>query len=233
MKVLSRLASPAGFVLVLLLFFLLPFVSVSCDVPGYGEAGANYTGSHLVSGADPEVPAELREFAEDPETPAELVDPPDAGVGVLAVVLAVFAAAGALTVLLPRLKTRLLGSAAVATATLVVTVITMVVAQSHLTSALIDGVRRSGLAEQQDSLQQIESAADRLTHTALGFWLMVILLALIAVVTGTLGLFGERLHAARAEAASSGDRRGSGLGGLGGLSFGDDAHERSQAPPHE
>src|SRR5262245_50140845 len=69
-KVLSRVTSPAGFALVLLLFFLLPFVSVSCDVPGYGQAGASYTGSHLVSGTDPEVPAELRELAhDDPEAP--------------------------------------------------------------------------------------------------------------------------------------------------------------------
>jgi hypothetical protein len=215
LKVLSRFASPAGFVLVLLLFFLLPFVSVSCDVPGYGQAGASYTGSHLVSGTDPEVPAELRELAEDPEAPGQLVDPPDAGVEVLAIVLAVFAAAGVLTVLLSRSRTRLLGAAAVATATLAVTIITIVVAESNLRSALIDGVRRSGVAEQQANLSQVEAAAETLTHTEVGFWLMVILLALIAVVSGTLGLFGDRLRTARAEAAGSthGELRGLSLGG--------------------
>lgn len=202
-KVLSRLASPAGFVLVLLLFFLLPFVSVSCDVPGYGEAGASYTGSHLVSGTQPEVSAELKELAADPEAPAELTDPPDAGVQGLAVVLALFATAGVLTVLVPRVKARLLSAAAVAVATLVVTVVTMVVAQAHLRSALLDGVRRSGLAEQQDN-QQLESTATELTHTEVGFWLMVILLAVITAVAGTLGLFGERLRAARAADTSGG-----------------------------
>lgn len=202
-KVLSRLASPAGFVLVLLLFFLLPFVSVSCDVPGYGQAGASYTGSHLVSGTEPEVSAELKELAADPEAPAELTDPPDAGAQGLAVVLALFAAAGVLTVLVPQVKARLLSAAAVAVATLAVTVVTMVVAQSHLRSALLDGVRQSGLAERQDN-QQLESAATELTHTEVGFWLMVILLAVITVVTGTLGLFGERLRAARAAETSGG-----------------------------
>jgi hypothetical protein len=210
-KVLSRVASPAGFVLVLLLFFLLPFVSVSCDVPGVGEAGADYTGSHLVSGADPEVPAELRQLADDPQTPAELVEPPDPGVQVLAVVLAVFAAAGVLTVLISQVRARLLSGAALAGATLVMAVVTMVVAQSHLQSALIDGVRRSGLAEQRDSLRRVESAADDLTHTDVGFWLMVVVLAVLALVTATLGLFGDRLRTAREHEAS---------GGLDGLSFG-------------
>lgn len=208
MKVLSRVASPAGFVLVLLLFFLLPFVSVSCDVPGYGQAGANYTGSHLVSGTDPEVPAEVRELASDPETPEALIDPPDPGVQVLAIVLAVLAAAGVLTVLVPQVKARLLSGAALATATLGVTVMTMVVAQSNLKSALVDGVERSGLAEQGD-VARLESAVDQILKTEVGFWLMVFHLGLMAVVTGALGLFGHRLSA-----ASSQNVRGGG-----GLSF--------------
>jgi hypothetical protein len=212
-------------VLVLLLFFLLPFVSVSCDVPGYGEAGANYTGSHLVSGTDPQMSSELRELAADPEAPQGLMDPPDASVQGLAIMLALFAAAGVLTVLVPQVRARLFSTAAVGLATLVVTVITMVVAQSHLQSALLDGVQRSGLAEQQDNLQRLESTADELAHTEVGFWLMVIVLALITVVTATLALFGERLRAARSGEASSGD------GGLGGLSFmgRGDGHDHGQS----
>lgn len=192
MKVLSRFASPAGFGLVLLLFFLLPFVSVSCEVPGYGEAGASYTGSHLVSGAKPEVPDELRELANDPETPTELVEAPDPGVQALAIVLAVLAAAGVLTVLVPGLKARLLSGAALAGATLVVTVTTMVVAQSNLESALVDGVRRSGVAEQQENLGRVESAVDEMIHSKIGFSLVLVLLVLIILVNGALGLFGAR-----------------------------------------
>lgn len=194
MKVLSHFASPAGFALVLLLFFLLPFVSVSCDVPAYGEAGVDYTGTHLVTGATPAIPDDLQRVANDPETPAELVDPPDPRVQVLAIALAVLAAAGVLTAFVGRLRARLLTGTGLAVATLVVTVVTMAVAQSNLQSALIDGVRRSGLADQQETLHRVEAAADDLTHTEVGFWLMTVLLALIALATGVLALLGHRLR---------------------------------------
>jgi hypothetical protein len=224
-KVLSRFVSPAGFVLVLLLFFLLPFVSVSCDVPGYGEAGVNYTGTHLATGATPAIPDDLQRVADDPETPSELVDPPAPGVQVLAIVLAVLAAAGLLTAFVPRLKTRLLTGTALAIATLTVTVITMVVAQSNIQSALIDGVRRSGLADQQQTLHRVEAAADDLTHTEIGFWLMIVLLALIALITGTLGLLGHRLRSSTATDTSDD-------GGLGALSLNtDDTAEHGAEPP--
>jgi hypothetical protein len=216
-KVLSRVASPAGFGLVLLLFFLLPFVSVSCDVPEYRQASADYTGSHLVSGARPEIPAELRELAANPDAPAELTDPPDADVQVLAIVLALLAAAGVLTVLIPQVKARLLAGTALATGTLAVTVITMFVSQAHLQSALIELVRRTGVAEQEDDLRRFESAASDMTHAEVGFWLMALLLAVLILTTGFVGLFGDRLRAVRAHEASGSDDSG---GGLGGLSFG-------------
>src|SRR5947207_3332653 len=55
----SRWLSPVGFVLVAL-FFVLPFVSVSCDAPGgFGRAApggtTTYTGLTLVTGGTPEV----------------------------------------------------------------------------------------------------------------------------------------------------------------------------------
>ncbi len=226
MKALSHFASPAGFVLVLLLFFLLPFVSVSCDVPGYGEAGVNYSGYNLATGTDPDIPDELQRVADDPETPEELVEPPAASVQVLAIVLVVLAAAGVLTALASRLRTRLLGGAVAGLATLVVTVVTMVVAQSNLKAALIDGVRQSGLADQQQTLRQVEAAADELTHTEVGFWLMVVLLGLITLVTGTLWLVGHRLRpSAPADVGDDG-------GGLGDLSLGTgDTDERAEPPP--
>jgi hypothetical protein len=224
LKVLSRVASPAGFVLVLLLFFLLPFVSVSCDVPDYGDAGVSYTGSHLVSGAKPEMPAELQELARDPETPVELVEPPDPNVQVLAIVLAVLAAVGVLTLLVPQVKARLLGGAVAAAATLFVTVITMAVAQSNIKSAMLDAVTRSGVAK-DGNMQRFTDAADKLTHTEVGFWLMVVLLALITVVSGTLGLFGDRLRAARSHESAGED-------GLDGLPFEvSEAAGRGQPPP--
>ncbi|MFC4856686.1 hypothetical protein [Actinophytocola glycyrrhizae] len=205
MRFLSRFANPSGFVLVLLLFFLLPFVSASCDVPGYGEAGATYTGSHLVSGVDPEVPAELQELANDPESPTALTDPPDPGVQLLAIALAVLAAAGVLTVLIPHLKARLLSGAALAAATLVVTVVTMSVAQSNLQNALVDWARQTGAAENEDG-DRLRTAVAEVTHTETGFWLMVVLLALITLMATALGLLGDRLTAVLADRESGAER---------------------------
>jgi hypothetical protein len=219
-KVLSRVASPGGFALVLLLFFLLPFVSVSCDVPGYGEAGATYSGSHLVSGTDPEVADELRDLGDDPGSPAVLTDPPDPGVRVLAIVLALLAAAGVATVLVSRFRTRLLAGAALALATLVVTIVTMAVAQSNLKSSLLDWARESGAA--QEGMPRLESEVGDVVHTEVGYWLMIVILALITVVTAILGLFGHRLQEAAA------DRANSPSGGLSGLSFSNPDDDRRQ-----
>jgi hypothetical protein len=208
-RFLSRFASPAGFVLVLLLFFLLPFVSASCDVPGYGEAGATYTGSHLVSGTDPEVPAELQDLADDPESPTALTDPPDPGVQLLAIGLAVLAAAGVLTALVPHLKARLLGGAALAAVTLVVTVVTMSVAQSNLQDSLVDWARQTGAAESQDG-DRLQTAVTEVTHTEVGFWLMIVVLALITLMAAALGLLSDRLKEVVA-ARESGQERSIGF----------------------
>jgi hypothetical protein len=191
-KVLSRFASPAGFALVLLLFFLMPFMAVSCD-----DIDVRYTGSHLVSGADPEVPAELKEFAEDAEAPATLVEPPDPGAQVLAIVLVVLAVGGMATAVFTRARTRLLGAAVAAGATLVVTIVTMVVARSSIESALFDRMRETAVADDDPAL--LESRIGELIHTEVGFWLMVVLLVLIAAVTALLGLFGDRLRLVRAD----------------------------------
>lgn len=197
MKVLARLASPAGFALVLMLFFLLPFLSVSCDVPGYQDLDTRYTGSHLVSGVDPQVPDELRKLADEADAPAKLLDPPDTDVQVLAIVLAVFAAAGVVTGLLPRLRLRprLLGTAAAAGATLVMTIVTLAVAKSNIQSTLFDLMRETNVAE--DKPDQLEAGIEGLIHAEVGFWLMVVVLTLILLTTATLGLFGDRLRAAQ------------------------------------
>lgn len=190
MKVLSRVVSPAGFALVLLLFFLLPFVSVSCDVPGYGEAGVDYTGSHLVSGTDPTpvVPAELEQLGNDDpgNTPEQLEEPPpDPGVQILAIALAVLAAAGVLTVLIPQVKARLFGATALAGTTLVLTVVTMLVAQSNLESSMLERARETGAAEVEPGLPRLTDAVQETIHTEWGFWLIVVVLGLVAV--GSLG----------------------------------------------
>jgi hypothetical protein len=223
-KVLSRLASPAGFALVLLLFFVLPFLSVSCDVPGYGEAGMHFSGADMVVGTDPEyvVPAGLeeveKELVSDGSGSTDLRKSADVlGVRVLAVVLAVLAAAGALTGLLPRARARLFGAAAAAGAALAVAVVTMVVGQSNLQAALTEDAHTIG--EGQAAAPGIVAGIEEMVHTDLGFWLVVVVLTLIGVSSLCAALFGGRLREAVANATDRGDTDAG--AGLSGLSFGE------------
>jgi hypothetical protein len=188
MKALSRLASPAGFALVLLLFLFLPFLSVSCEVPGMGKIGADYTGAQLAVGDEPEaeVPAELTELAEElpgagSEDGEESEPPPDPGVQVLAIITAVLMAAGIATVLISRTRTRLLGAAGVAALAGVLVVVTQLVAQSNLTGLLQENAQE--LAEDETSLGDVDQLAEEMIHTELGFWLSLIGLVLIALVS--------------------------------------------------
>lgn len=180
MKVLSRLASPAGFGLVLLLFFVLPFLSVSCDVPGVGEAGVEYTGSHLVTGSDPTpmIPDQIKELVGQ-ATGAADEPAPKPGVRLLAIALAVLAALGVLAVLVPRVRARLYGSAALAGLTLVVAIVTLLVAQSNIEGELLAQARETGATETQPGMPSIESLVDEMIRTKVGFWVVVAALALL------------------------------------------------------
>lgn len=183
MKVLSRLASPAGFALVLLLFFLLPFLSVSCEVPGIGNAGVDYGGANLVTGSDPtpEIPEELKELgAGTSGTGATDEPPPDPGVQLLAIITVALAAIGIGTVLISRLKPRLLSAAGVAVAALVMTIATLIVAKSNIEAELIDEARETGAAETTPGVPDIESIIDEIVNSEIGFWLVVVGLGLIA-----------------------------------------------------
>jgi hypothetical protein len=181
-KLLSRVASPAGFGLVLVLFFLLPFLSVSCDVPGVGKAGVDYTGTHLVTDDTPDwqSPEELTELLGTPREATDEQAP--AGVQVLAIVLVVLAAAGVAVGLLPRLTARLYGSAALAGATLAVAVVTVVVALGNLRTLLVP--QANEIATDEAGLDP-DSLVDEALHTEVGFWLVAGLSAVL--VLGNLG----------------------------------------------
>jgi hypothetical protein len=129
----SRWLSPTGFVLVAL-FFVLPFVSVSCDAPGgFGRAApggtTTYTGVTLVTGGAPDV------------SPADRVrsSPTSDRLGVqpLAVALLVLAVGGAVAagVARPALYRRLI-TATVAAIGLVFLVATRVTVRTQLESRL-------------------------------------------------------------------------------------------------
>lgn len=188
MKAVSRLASPAGFALVLMLFLFLPFLSVSCDVPGVGSIGADYTGAHLATGTDPdvEIPAGLEDMrGELPGPDGSGEPPPDPGVRVLAIVVALVLVAGVALPFVPRLagqvRRRMFGGAALAAAAGVLLVVAQAVAQANLTSRLTgDAERLSGGDEQAPSGDDI---ADGLIHSGVGLWLSLVLLVLIALAS--------------------------------------------------
>lgn len=196
MKFLSRVASPAGFALVLLLFLVLPFMSVSCEVPGVDEPlGVDYSGSNLTFGTDPEIeiPRELAELSEGSDTATE-EPPPDPGVQVLAIFTALFLLFGIGTVLIPRIRARLFGAAALAGLALVLTVVTLVVATSTLESSLLDEARETGAAESVDGMPEVESVISDMIGSEIGFWLMVVGLALLVLGNVGAALFGDRLR---------------------------------------
>ncbi len=202
MKVLSRVASPAGFALVLLLFLVLPFMSVSCEVPGVSEPlGLEYSGADLTFGSDPEVqiPQELSELSEGSDSPASVTEeePPDPGVQVLAIFTALFLLFGIGTVLIPRIKARLFGAAGIAGVALVLTVVTFAVAQSTLETSLLDEARETGAAESIEGMPDVESIISDTIRSETGFWLVVV--GLVLLVLGNVGvalfsLFGDRIR---------------------------------------
>jgi hypothetical protein len=196
-KVLSRVASPAGFALVLLLFLVLPFMSVSCEIPGISEpVGVDYSGANLTFGTDPatEVPAELAELSEGSDAPGAVTEepPPDPGVQVLAILTALIILFGIGTVLIPRIKARLFGAAGVAGAALVLTVVTLVVAESTIKSSLLDEARETGAVETAEGMPEVEAVIDDSISSEIGFWLVVVGLGLLVLGNVGAALLGDR-----------------------------------------
>lgn len=182
MKLLSRVVSPAGFGLVLVLFFLMPFLSVSCDVPGMGTAGASYTGAHLVTNDTPEweAPKDLDELLGTQESRDDVQAP--AGVRILAIVLAVLAAAGVAASFIPQLRRRLYSSAALAGTALAVAIVTVIVALGNLRAVLLPQLRDIAKGTTTAPGNDPESIVDDLLHTEAGFWLVAIVLALVMLL---------------------------------------------------
>ena len=206
MKLASRLMSPAGFGLVLVLFFLLPFLSVSCDVPGSGTTGADYTGADLVGDAKPEwvVPKDVDELLSVPDAPDEssIEDGLAAGVQLLGIALVVLAAGGMAAGLLPTLRARLLGSSVLAAATLAAAIVTLTVALSNLRTDLLPPVRE---ITDGDPTLTPDAVVDELLHVEAGFWLV----ALVSVML-VLGNVGALLLHRRAQSSDATDSTGGG-----------------------
>jgi len=181
MKAFSRLASPSGFALVLLLFLFLPFVSVACDA-----GSADYNGGHLAGGARPDielVPG-LADAARDVASVAGTDQAPAAGAQALAVVVVLLLVAGVVLPFVPvfarQVRQRRFGRAALAVLAGVLLVVTQNVAQSNVAASLADisrGLPGTGATPGEEDI------ADRFVHSGVGFWLSLVVLFVIAVVS--------------------------------------------------
>jgi hypothetical protein len=204
MKAFSKLASPSGFFLVLLLFLFLPFVSVAC------EAGsADYNGADLATGARPdvEIAPGLEDMAKEAAGPAGTDQMPAAGAQVLAFVVILLLLAGIVLPLLPRLASqvryRMFGGAGFALLAGVLMIVTQDVAQSNIAARLAEISRRlpgSGQTPGEDDI------ADRFVHSEVGFWLSLVVLVVI-VLTSVGYVYQDKIFTktapARATARSS------------------------------
>ena len=176
---LARFGSPAILAAALLLF-LLPFMVVSCDIPGgYGRMSpggtTSYSGVNLAIGSSPSIDEERLRPAAEQE--------PD---GLGAQPLMTLAAAGLLVALALAVMARWVPAAAVATASAVALVIGLLVARS----SLVDHVARQAAAP----LPAGKTAGDYVV-IANGFWLSVGL----TVVGAALCVGAARLETRRHE----------------------------------
>lgn len=189
----ARWIRPAGFVVVLLLFVLLPNVAVSCSLPddsaeGTGEITVSATGGDFVVRAVPDVDTSgVLAPIEDNITPdaplADYLADSAAGPGVqlLAITVLVLLVLGAMTAL-PR-KPRLGAALAIAVAAVVVAL--MVVIEKVMAAAWRPMVTEAGLftrglpdAEGHDMVAEGIDAI----RAGLGFWLAIAGLAVVAAV---------------------------------------------------
>ncbi len=178
---LSRLLSPAGFVLVGLLF-LLPFVGVSCSAPEIGSVDASYSGFDLVTGGDPayEVDSPIADQAAPPG-----LEMPTPGVTPLAVAVLVLLLVGVGCALLARPTVRLAVAGGVAALAAVLLVVTEVVARS----GLVDSIAEAAVVVRQSTSQNLDPVTGKdflagVVGIRFGFW--VTLGALVVLSAGNL-----------------------------------------------
>jgi hypothetical protein len=199
-----RLASPIGFALALLLFLLLPFVAVSCEVPGLGSAELSYSGADVVGAAEPSVSTE-GEFGDEsaaPVTDSENPPTPGGGGQVLAIITLVLLAGGLGVSLFPLARTRLVASAGAALLAVIALITTQAVAQSNLSSAILDAAQKESAASPGDVPFNVTSGlVDDMVQTRVGFWLALILVALVLLYNGGVLLL-PRIRAAQARASA-------------------------------
>jgi hypothetical protein len=172
--VLARFASPAGFAMVLLLFGVLPFASVSCEGGELGSASVSYNGLDLATGTSPEVEVTgvegFQELADEQQRalPVESGDAPD--VQWQTILLAALLTGGILAMRLRALAAALAGVAAV------LVVVIDLIARVNLASAV-----RAAAADEGLTAPEIDGLASEGVGRELGFWVTVVGLVVLAV----------------------------------------------------
>jgi hypothetical protein len=164
---LARLASPAGFVLVLLLFGL-PFIAVACEYSGPEgkiRASATYTGVDLVVGGEADLASTVQD--ERLNDVGEALDPQP-----LVIAAVVLIGVGAAATLLRPATTRLAAAAGVGTLAAALLFAGEWTARGHL-----QDVVRPLLSDSGETLSTGE-----LVQTRYGFW--IALLGLLGVALG-------------------------------------------------
>lgn len=186
-SLLPRLVSPAGFVLALLLF-LFPFVAVSCEAPGLGSIEVSYTGADLATGGDPSVET-VGDFGREAGDPVQdNENPPDPGARLLAILTLLLIFTGLAVSFLPTARLRLVGAVSAAALAGVMLVVTESVAQSNLESSLIETARQEASAPGEEPFTLTKSIADDMVEPRVGFWLTLIVLALVLLANLALAI---------------------------------------------
>lgn len=175
-SVLFRFASPAGFALVLLLFGVLPFASVSCGVGDLGNASVSYNGLDLATGTSPEVEVTgaegFQELADEQQRalPMESGDAPD--VQWQTILLAALMTGGILAMRFRGLAAALAGVSAV------LVVVTDLIARANLDSAIRDAAAAAGEGLTNPEIDRLAAEG---VGRELGFWVTVVGLVVLTV----------------------------------------------------
>lgn len=180
----KRLLSPAGFLLVLLLF-LLPFVSISCEVMGT-SVSADYSGLDVVTNGDPsaEIPPGLDRLSPAEQQSNVDEDAPPTNAQLWAILAAAIVAIGLLTALIAAVRARMTAAAVLAGLGIAALVVTQIVAQQNLTDQLWQQVKEMNEFEGLGFSFSQEAVADTVGWE-IGFLLALLVLA--AVLLGNVG----------------------------------------------
>jgi hypothetical protein len=205
-RLVPRLASPVGFLLALL-FFLLPFVAVSCEAPGLGSAEISYTGVDLATGGEPTVKTE-GDLTSELGAPVPKKDTaPDPGGQLLAIVTVALLVIGLGVSLVPVARTRLLGAVSTAVAGGTLLIITEASVQSNLITALTDAARKEASTNPDGNPLNINMTSgifDNMVQSRVGFWLSLIAIILVLLFNAGVLLWPRIRAATRQPAPATG-----------------------------